>query len=250
MPAMRRSVVTAASLIVLAAGASCRRGDSANDAILEQRPLYSQGREEPIIRHYFQDRRGGVFVDVGCADYEKRSTTYYLEKQLGWTGIGIDALEEFRAGYEQHRPGTRFRSFIVTDHRGTRETFYRIAGMLPNSSASQDYAAKWAKVAKEQGGAHATGEPQPVTVETITLDALLEREGVRHIDFLSMDIEEGEPAALRGFDIDRFEPALVCIETDAATRDFIAAYFARHGYERIERYRAYDELNWYFRPKR
>ena len=33
-----------------------------------------------------------------------------------------------------------------------------------------------------------------------------------HIDLLSRDIEQGEPAALSTLEIDRFRPALVCIK--------------------------------------
>jgi FkbM family methyltransferase len=218
------------------------------DQILRQPKRYSQFDEEILIRHFFNDRRGGFFVDVGAADYDQRSTTYYLEKHLGWSGIAIDALDEFRAGYEKHRPRTKFVSYIVTDHAGTREPFYRIPGMLPNSSAVKEYAEQWADYAKQVGGVGATGEPTVIEVPTITLTKLLDDHGVDRIDLLSMDIEDGEPAALRGFDIDRFRPELICIEAHESVRDEIAAYMAAHGYERIDRYLARDRVNWYFQP--
>jgi len=53
-------------------------------------------------------------------------------------------------------------------------------------------------------------------VSTITLDDLLGREGVAHVDFLSLDIEGAEPAALAGFSIGRFQPALACVEIHSA----------------------------------
>lgn len=92
--------------------------------------------------------------------------------------------------------------------------------------------------------------PPAVEVETITLDLLLEKAGLEKIDFLSMDIEEGEPAALRAFDIERFRPELVCIEAGPPkVREAIAPYFEAHGYERIDAYLAHDVANWYFRPR-
>jgi hypothetical protein len=30
--------------------------------------------------------------------------------------------------------------------------------------------------------------------------------------------------------------------------DAVMAYFASHGYERLERYLEYDPINWYFAP--
>ena len=65
-----------------------------------------------------------------------------------------------------------------------------------------------------------------------------------------MDIEEAEPAALAGFDIERFAPELVCIEANHRIQDELLAYFTRHGYERIDAYLEVDAINWYFRPAR
>ena len=91
--------------------------------------------------------------------------------------------------------------------------------------------------------------PKTVEVPTITLDDLLDRSGVKKIDFLSMDIEGAEPLALAGFDIERFHPALVCIEVNLPVREEIHAYFLSHGYERIDAYKKHDRVNWYYRPK-
>ena len=80
---------------------------------------------------------------------------------------------------------------------------------------------------------------------------LLDQQEVSEIDFMSMDIEGAELKALAGLDIERFVPELVCIEAggDAQHRNGILAYFAEHGYERIERYKKVDPHNWYFAPK-
>ena len=80
---------------------TCNNEEAANSILTEGRKLYSQNDEELIIRDFFQDRRGGFFVDVGCYDWKDLSTTYYLEKHLGWSGIGIDANDALQAGYEQ-----------------------------------------------------------------------------------------------------------------------------------------------------
>ena len=63
-----------------------------------------------------------------------------------------------------------------------------------------------------------------------------------------MDIELGEPAALAGFDIERFRPELVCIEAGKPVREQVSSYFAEHGYVRIDEYLPYDRVNWYFKP--
>ena len=201
--------------------------------------LYSNHNVELIARDFFQDRRGGFYLDVGCWHPIKDSNTYYLEEHLGWHGIGVDALPELAPKWKRHRRESRFLNYIVTDHAGTVEPFYRVE--LSDISQVE-------KPARGPGGDPVRSEE--IMVPTITLTDLLERNGVTKIDFFSIDIEGHEPAALVGFDIDRFQPALVCIEAKPKNREFIVKYFTDHGYERLERYRKYDEVNYYFTPKR
>jgi hypothetical protein len=77
---------------------------------------------------------------------------------------------------------------------------------------------------------------------------MLVAEGITKIDFLSMDIEQHEPRALKGFDIARFKPSLVCIEALLPVRQQILDYFARHGYVVVGKYVWVDLENLYFAP--
>jgi FkbM family methyltransferase len=210
--------------------------------ILAEEKLYSTFDEELIIRDFFQDRRGGFFLDVGCAGPVKASNTYYLEKHLGWSGIGVDALEEYALEWGKLRPNSRFLTYLVGDESDTSEKFFRSFG-VGISSADEEWA---------RGKVHGVEWPtEELQVATITLDDLLDREGVTSIDLLSMDIEGHEPKALAGFDIERFQPELVVIEgqVDPQKQAQVANYFERHGYERIQRYRPFDTVNDYYRRK-
>lgn len=205
-------------------------------ALIEQwgAPRYSRALEELLIRDFFADRREGVFLDVGAFDYKTNSNTYYLDRHLGWSGVAVDAQPAFAEGYRRHRPRTRFYNFFVSDRSDEDAVFYVVRDRPQLSTAHRGQLA---------GRDHEARE-----VPTITLDDLLERDGVDRIDFLTMDIERWEPQALAGFDIARFKPALVCIESHEAVNAEILRYFSRHGYERIDAYLSLDERNWYFRP--
>ena len=249
MRAVRRLALLLIGVIsvswVLLPGGVARSQEGAPKDILENgKKRYSQYDEELVIRHFFDDRRGGFFVDVGSWHWTLKSTTFYLEKHLGWSGIAIDAQADLAPGYRRYRPRTRFFNHIVTDHSGTVETIYA-AGELTSTKADHIDLFPGA----EQRVDELLGGLQAVEVPTITLNELLDRNGVESIDFLSMDIEQGEPAALAGFDIARFRPALVCIEASPQIRAQITSYFNEHGYERIDAYLAYDSVNWYYRPK-
>ena len=84
----------------------------------------SQHSEEWIVRDFFEDKRDGFFVDVGANDYRMFSNTYYLETALGWSGIAVEPLLQFEAGYREHRPRTRFFPFFVSDGSNSEVKLY------------------------------------------------------------------------------------------------------------------------------
>jgi len=225
-------------LVTLLTLHGCARAEPVTEPALEPIPdrstkLYSQFNEELIIRGLIDDRRGGFFVDVGSYHWKDMSTTYFLEKHLGWSGIAVDAQAELAAGYAENRASTKFFGYAVTEKSGEVLKLYLAFG-----ASSLD--PNWLKRLGQQG------QSNVVVVPTITLGDLLAREGVTRIDFLSIDVEGSEPRVLAGFDIENYMPFLVCIAV-VANHDEISAYFEAHGYEHI--YGTPDPLNWYFRPK-
>lgn len=210
----------------------------------KEKTLYSQAKQELIIRHFFKDRRDGFFVDVGCFHWEQSSTTCYLERHLGWSGIAIDAQDKFAEGWKKHRPRSKFFAVAVTDKSGETITFYQTGtDSKRNGGTSSTELTNINKLKKRT-----EIDVREITVPTITLTDLLDREGVKAIDFLSMDINGAEPIALKGFDIQRFRPELVHVEASPHRQEALAAYFKRNGYKRIDEYLEYDRINWYFTP--
>jgi FkbM family methyltransferase len=196
----------------------------------------SQYEEEWVIRDFFQGKREGVFVDVGANHYQENSNTYYLETAMAWSGIAVEPLREFEAGYTEHRPRTRFRAFFVSDVSNEQAKMYLLKGNKLVTSADRNFTARYGPGAQE------------ITAPTITLNDLLDSEQVQHIDFLSVDVELHEPQVLAGFDVRRFRPALVCIEAHPEVRQQILDYFAGRSYVVVGKYLRSDTQNLYFRP--
>lgn len=197
--------------------------------------LHSQWGEELLVRDFFDDQRGGFFVDIGAGDWSNMNMTLTLEQKLGWRGVAVDANAAFAPGYAQNRPNTRFFVFFVGDKTEASHPFF--------------VSERWALSSGDKKYADHYGPSKEVKVPSITLDDLLAREKVTKIDFLSMDIEEGEPAALAGFDIGKYAPELVCIEIHEHVGDKIAAYMSAHGYVVVERYVPLDNINRYYAPR-
>lgn len=196
---------------------------------------YSQFNEELFIRDFFQDKKNGYFIDVGANDYKVNSTTYYLEKHLNWRGIAIDPIEKFGEGYKVNRPNTTFLAYFISDKSKDTQTLYQVLSNSRISSANK--------------GSVAGFPTKEVQVPTMTLNDILAKFPIKQIDLLSIDVELSEMEVLYGFDIDKYQPKLMVIETHGPVREKIFAYFKAHHYEPIEKYSYLDRLNTYFQPK-
>lgn len=196
----------------------------------------SYSEEEWCIRDFFNDKRDGFFVDVGANDYKFTSNTYYLDTVLGWKGLAVEPQKQFEADYIKFRPRTKFLSFFVSDASNQLAKMYVLKKNSLLTSGNQAFTEQNGDKAKE------------IDVPTITLTDLLDAEGVKKVDFLSIDIELWEPKALAGFDVERFRPELVCIEAHPQVRQQILDYFARRHYIVVGKYLRADLNNLYFMP--
>ena len=196
----------------------------------------TEREEEWLIRDFFKGKRGGYFVDVGANHYELGNKTYYLERHQGWSGIAIEPQFEYAADYTVHRPRTKFFQLFVSDVSDKTADLYVVKDSPFVASSDKEFVSQF-------------GKPDEVRkVATVALNDLLDREGRQTVDFVSMDIELHEPQALKGFDIQRFRPSLVCIEALLPVRQQILDYFARNGYVAVGRFLWVDRENLYFTP--
>jgi len=205
--------------------------------ILEQQKHYSYGNEELIIRDFFQDRQGLFFVDVGCAWPVKDSNTYYLEKHLGWMGIGIDALADYAAEWKEKRPRSKFFSCLVSSTSGENIDFYK------SEETGLSSVNEWIADGKLLG---IKLQNEKKSTPTIALNDLFDREGISTINLLSIDVEGHELEVLAGLDLNRFAPELIVIEVLLFNREKAMRHLQQYGYHPIKRYEALDKINMYF----
>ena len=142
--------------------------------ILTEKKLYSLFDEELIIRDFFQDRKGGFFVDVGCAGPIKANNTYYLEKHLGWTGIGIDALNDYAASWKKKRPNSKFFNFLVTDNSEGSGRFYKSEFM--GFSSTNQKVANGSVFPNDR-----RAKTEEIQVPKVCLNDLFDREGIKKL---------------------------------------------------------------------
>ena len=196
----------------MTAPAAPRSGDS----------FRSQNGEDRWLDAHFGGKRAGFFVEVGAYDGVNLSNTYHFE-QSGWAGVLVEPDPDMAERCRRDRP--RSLTFQCAAGASAGEiSFYKVAGGEAYSTTSLNAAHR--ERLDRMGLAW-----REVRVPVRTLDSILQEARAPNVDFVSIDVEGGELAVLQGFDIRRWKPAVVIVETNAARRDpQIRRYFVAHGY--------------------
>jgi FkbM family methyltransferase len=191
---------------------------------------WSDGREQELVRDFFDGRRGGFFVEVGANRPQFASQTWHLE-QLGWTGILIEPQPDLAAALREARAATVFAVACSSPDNAGRLRPLHVAGAL--SSLDRDRMAPGA-------------EPERVIdVPVRTLDDILaEAAAPFGFDLLSVDVEGHELEVLSGFDFARWRPRLILIEDHVGNLQR-HRFLKKAGYRLIRRF----ENNGWYVPK-
>lgn len=167
--------------------------------------------DRKLERHL--DFDGGFFVEAGANDGYLLSNTYYFEKMRGWSGVLVEPVPALARECRRNRRAKVFEAALVAAAVPGATVELHFAGLMSTvAGAIGDEAATADHVAMGLAVQGLTGSYR-LQVSARTLTEILDEARVfREIDLLSLDIEGGEPAALRGLDFERYAPRFICVE--------------------------------------
>eukprot|EP01006_Ploeotia_vitrea_P027761 TRINITY_DN60531_c0_g1_i1.p1 TRINITY_DN60531_c0_g1~~TRINITY_DN60531_c0_g1_i1.p1 ORF type:complete len:722 (+),score=49.05 TRINITY_DN60531_c0_g1_i1:24-2168(+) len=149
--------------------------------------FYSQHNQDWfVLLNYFNHfTKPGFYMDVGANHAQVISNTWFLDKCLGWKGICVEPNPLLAKELRENRGCTVFNG--CASHEPSNLTLVIEGGI--------DVAAHVV------GPGYKKKNPadQLVSVECQPIVGLMERFGVTHVDFLSLDVEGHEPNALAAF---------------------------------------------------
>jgi len=186
------------------------------------------GQDRWVVRNLLPNKVGGVFVDVGAHDGQSLSNTWYLERELGWSGLAVEPLPEVYAKLAAARECSTIQG-CVTAQSGTAKFqaiggyAQMLSGLVTERDASHD-----ARVAREM--AIHGGELSEIEVRCYTLGELLEQHNIDHVDYLDIDVEGAELSILENFDFDRFHVSIIAVENNYRDHH-IPAFLTRQGFD-------------------
>lgn len=173
---------------------------------------YSQFGEDKFLDEKGNLPDAGVFVDVGAGGVENSNSLFFEEK--GWLCLCIEPDKR----YSSLKDRQLVDHSVVGAENGKADFVYhhypQLSGLYHDKATA-------------------------VSLSMFTLDTILERHKIDHIDILSIDVEGHEDAVLDGFSIEKYHPWYIIIEY---TNQFkgnkeadIRKRLMQAGYEQIHR---------------
>jgi len=174
-------------------------------------PYASQAGQDLIVDRIMKQKEGGTFVDVGAYDGVTGSNTMFFERWRNWTGVLVEPVAAQRAKAEKLRSSPCM-EYAVSTKKGTAEFITVTEGFTQMSGLSKTYDDKML----ERVRADPRHAENVIKVPTRSLSAILTEAGIMNPDFISLDIEGGELAALKKFPFNKHDVTVWAIENNTA----------------------------------
>jgi FkbM family methyltransferase len=189
---------------------------------------YSQREQDLIVFNFFKiyPAKNKIFLDVGAFDGINYSNTR-LFYENGWSGICLEACSKNYKKLEQLYLNTSIitEQVAVTDFVG--EVELNVATIPWNKDWGSDVSSANDYVVDHWKEYIWTKEK----VDANTLDRILDSEGIKYVDYVSIDVEGSEIQVLRGFNIKEFKPHLMVIEySNKNHRKELLRYLKKYDY--------------------
>ncbi len=178
---------------------------------------YSQEYQDFVIDNMiFHKKNNGVFIDIGANEPIYINNTYFLEKERNWTGLAFEPQKSRREKWNCRK--TECLPFALSAENGEREFTEYIK--------EYDYMSGFSSVVSYDGEVK-----EKYTVQTRKLSDILEERGIKHVDYVSIDVEGAELEVLAGIDFDKCDFTCFTIELETREETFeVRKFMIEHGY--------------------
>jgi FkbM family methyltransferase len=164
--------------------------------------FYGQcGEDRIVFEKYFQNKRNGIFLEMGALDGVTYSNTKFFEDSLNWSGILIEPIPHNYEKCKQIRKRSLVYNCIVSSSSTPMDIYVNGAVSSVKDHTTEDYYDGW----------HKNKNIDIISVNCRRLDDILHEANVKVIDFWSLDVEGSEYEVLKTMDWN-IPVRVLCIE--------------------------------------
>lgn len=197
----------------------------------------------------YLDFENGFFIEAGANDGTSQSNTALYEFEYGWTGLLVEPNPKKYFECKKRRRNSIVENYALVSDNYTDD-------FISGNFNEDGYAESLMAMVYDNGDwvddhllEHKNNiSNKLVEVPAITLNKLLNNHNISKINFVSLDVEGYEISVLNGFDLEKYKPDYIMIETTTFSnrRNAIFDYMNDKKYVIIDELSCNDVL---FAPK-
>jgi FkbM family methyltransferase len=202
--------------------------------------MYYSQSEEDIFLHdtFFKNKKNGIYIELGALDGVLFSNTKFFEDTLNWTGILIEPHPDKFELLKVNRPNNFLFNDLISCHENTLEFRYFIDHHAAVSGVENT-------LSKHHFDVYFNNElnkslPQgKKNIKPKTLTEIVKSTNLKHIDFLSLDVEGHEYEVLLSWDFS-IPIDLILIETlgvDPERDELCRQILIKNNYKFIQKFK-------------
>ena len=180
------------------------------------RNFYSQWGEDQSIQNFFKNKSKGFYVDIGCFHPVMYNNTCGLFN-IGWSGINIDLNQTSIDMFNIIRPNDYNICAAISDEIEEKDIFFDDHFSPVNTIAKSFYDTSNKKISFKN--------LQKRKILTKKFDDVIKNiKNLPEINFLNIDCEGHDLSVLKGFNLQKHNPELICIETHYVNKNETPQY--------------------------
>lgn len=183
---------------------------------------FSQFNQDEIINTLIENKRNGVFIDIGAYDGITFSNSYFFEKKMNWTGICFEPNPIIFKKLAEVRNCTTINGGVSV--KNTVLTYKQFSGnqeleML--SGFSDFFSQEQLSRIENELNLEKNSSTEIIQVQTYSLNDLLKVRKLNKIDYCSIDTEGGEFEILKTIDFEENYFSTLSIEDNYNSKEVI-----------------------------
>jgi len=169
-----------------------------------KRKQYSQWGEDLMIKNFFQNKKKGFYLDIGCFHPYMYSNTCLLFKE-GWSGVNIDINQTSIDLFNIVRPNDINLCTTINENKKEFTMYYDDPFSPVNTLDKIFYKSLKKSFFKNK---------KTLLIQSKTMKEIIEISKIENeIDFINIDVEGLDYEILRQIDLLKFKVKLISIET-------------------------------------
>ncbi len=192
---------------------------------------YSQYKQDEMIDHLFEGKKGGTFLDIGAHDGISFSNTYLFEKERGWNGLCIEPMPSVFKSLERNRKCILENCCIADKEMDV--TFREIIGPEMLSGILDFFDEKHLERINMEISRLGEGSYKDYKLKSKVINDLLEKYKLYKIDYCSIDTEGAELKIIKSIDFTKFDITVFSIENNNHD-DQVRNFLREHKYVFVE----------------